>query len=418
MEIIQRRKYLSELISLQDNGMIKVITGMRRCGKSFLLFKLFVNYLEEQGIDNDHILKVNFEDFKNEYLRNAHTLYSYIEEHITDKRKYYILLDEVQLLERFEDVLNGFLNLDNVDIYVTGSNAKFLSKDIITEFRGRGYEIRIYPLNFQEFFSAYNGSVQSALNEYMLYGGLPQILSFNSDEQKVNFLKLLFTETYIKDIKDRYAIRNDDDLEELLNILSSNVGSLTNPNKLANTYQSKKKSTISYPTIKSYLDYLCDSFLIEKAMRYDVKGKQYINTPMKYYFMDLGLRNVRINFRQYEKTHLMENLIYNELRCRGFNVDIGSMPISYMDTNGQRVRVALEIDFVCNLGSMRYYIQSAYRMETEEKVKQEKASLHHIDDSFKKIIIVGEECPVTRDEQGITTMSIYDFLLKDNSLEL
>lgn len=418
MEIIQRRKYLSELISLQDNGMIKVITGMRRCGKSFLLFKLFVNYLEEQGIDNDHILKVNFEDFKNEYLRNAHTLYSYIEERITDKRKYYILLDEVQLLERFEDVLNGFLNLDNVDIYVTGSNAKFLSKDIITEFRGRGYEIRIYPLNFQEFFSAYNDSVQSALNEYMLYGGLPQILSFNSDEQRVNFLKLLFTETYIKDIKDRYAIRNDDDLEELLNILSSNVGSLTNPNKLANTYQSKKKSTISYPTIKSYLDYLCDSFLIEKAMRYDVKGKQYINTPMKYYFMDLGLRNVRINFRQYEKTHLMENLIYNELRCRGFNVDIGSMPISYMDTNGQRVRVALEIDFVCNLGSMRYYIQSAYRMETEEKVKQEKASLHHIDDSFKKIIIVGEECPVTRDEQGITTMSIYDFLLKDNSLEL
>lgn len=418
MEIIQRRKYLSELISLQDNGMIKVITGMRRCGKSFLLFKLFVNYLEEQGIDNNHILKVNFEDFKNEYLRNAHTLYSYIEEHITDKRKYYILLDEVQLLERFEDVLNGFLNLDNVDIYVTGSNAKFLSKDIITEFRGRGYEIRIYPLNFQEFFSAYNGSVQSALNEYMLYGGLPQILSFNSDEQKVNFLKLLFTETYIKDIKDRYAIRNDDDLEELLNILSSNVGSLTNPNKLANTYQSKKKSTISYPTIKSYLDYLCDSFLIEKAMRYDVKGKQYINTPMKYYFMDLGLRNVRINFRQYEKTHLMENLIYNELRRRGFNVDIGSMPISYMDTNGQRVRVALEIDFVCNLGSMRYYIQSAYRMETQEKVKQKKASLHHIDDSFKKIIIVGEECPVTRDEQGITTMSIYDFLLKDNSLEL
>lgn len=418
MEIIQRRKYLSELISLQDNGMIKVITGMRRCGKSFLLFKLFVNYLEEQGIDNDHILKVNFEDFKNEYLRNAHTLYSYIEEHITDKRKYYILLDEVQLLERFEDVLNGFLNLDNVDIYVTGSNAKFLSKDIITEFRGRGYEIRIYPLNFQEFFSAYNGSVQSALNKYMLYGGLPQILSFNSDEQKVNFLKLLFTETYIKDIKDRYAIRNDDDLEELLNILSSNVGSLTNPNKLANTYQSIKKSTISYPTIKSYLDYLCDSFLIEKAMRYDVKAKQYINTPMKYYFMDLGLRNVRINFRQYEKTHLMENLIYNELRRRGFNVDIGSMPISYMDTNGQRVRVALEIDFVCNLGSMRYYIQSAYRMETQEKVKQKKASLHHIDDSFKKIIIVGEECPVTRDEQGITTMSIYDFLLKDNSLEL
>ena len=418
MEIIQRRKYLSELISLQDNGMIKVITGMRRCGKSFLLFKLFVNYLEEQGIDNDHILKVNFEDFKNEYLRNAHTLYSYIEERITDKRKYYILLDEVQLLERFEDVLNGFLNLDNVDIYVTGSNAKFLSKDIITEFRGRGYEIRIYPLNFQEFFSTYNGSVQSALNEYMLYGGLPQILSFNSDEQKVNFLKLLFTETYIKDIKDRYAIRNDDDLEELLNILSSNVGSLTNPNKLANTYQSKKKSTISYPIIKSYLDYLCDSFLIEKAMRYNVKGKQYINTPMKYYFMDLGLRNVRINFRQYEKTHLMENLIYNELRCRGFNVDIGSMPISYMDSNGQRVRVALEIDFVCNLGSMRYYIQSAYRMETAEKVKQEKASLHHIDDSFKKIIIVGEECPVTRDEQGITTMSIYDFLLKDNSLEL
>ena len=322
------------------------------------------------------------------------------------------------MLEHFEDVLNGFLNMPNVEVYVTGSNAKFLSKDIITEFRGRGYEIKMYPLCFSEYMSAYNGSVQAGLNEYMLYGGLPQILSYATEEQKTKFLKTLFDETYIKDIKDRYAIRKDADLEELVNILASGIGALTNPNKLANTFLSEKKSSISYDTIKDYIDYLCDSFLVEKSTRYDIKGKRYINSPYKYYFMDLGLRNARINFRQYEKGHIMENLIYNEMRVRGFNVDVGSVPVYTKDAQGKPLRANLEVDFVCNLGSRRYYIQSAFRMESDEKMRQERASLVNVDDSFKKIIVLGEECPVTHDEQGITTISIYDFLLNENSLEL
>ena len=331
---------------------------------------------------------------------------------------HYILLDEVQMVEHFEDVLNGFLKIRHVDVYVTGSNAEFLSKDIITEFRGRGYEVKMYPLCFCEYMSAYKGSVQAGLNEYMLYGGLPQILSYTTEEQKTKFLKTLFDETYIKDIKDRYDIRKDDDLEELINIMASGIGALTNPNKLANTFRSEKKSVISYDTIKDYIDYLCDSFLVEKSTRYDIKGKRYVNSPYKYYFMDLGLRNARINFRQYEKSHLMENLIYNEMRVRGFNVDVGTVPTYTKNEEGKPQRANLEVDFVCNLGSRRYYIQSAYRMESEEKIKQERASLLKVDDSFKKIIVLGEECPVTRDEQGITTMSIFDFLLKENSLEL
>lgn len=416
--MINRDRYLNELISLQGNGMIKVIAGMRRCGKSYLLFDIFVDYLKEQGITPDHIIQVDFEDFKNRELRNANNLYAYIENAIKDDRKYYILLDEVQMLEHFEDVLNGILRMRNTDIYVTGSNAKFLSKDIITEFRGRGYEIKMYPLSFKEFMSAYPGSVRAGLNEYMLYGGLPQITSYTTEEQRINFLKSLFDETYIKDIKDRYAIRKDDDLKELVNIVASGIGALTNPNKLANTFRSEKKSPITYDTVKSYIDYLCDSFLIEKATRYDIKGKNYINSPYKYYFMDLGLRNARLNFRQYERSHLMENLIYNEMRIRGYNVDVGAVPILRTGNDGKRQRSTLEVDFVCNLGSRRYYIQSAYRMDSDEKSRQERNSLLNIDDSFKKIIIIGEECPVTRDEYGITTISIYDFLLKDNSLEL
>lgn len=345
-------------------------------------------------------------------------MYSYVESQIKDNRIHYILLDEIQMLEHFEDVLNGFLNIQNVEVYVTGSNAKFLSKDIITEFRGRGYEIKMYPLSFREYMSAYEGSVQAGLNEYMLYGGLPQILSYVTEEQKTKFLKTLFDETYIKDIKDRYAIRKDDDLEELINILASGIGALTNPNKLANTFRSEKKSEITYDTIKDYIDFLCDSFIIEKSTRYDIKGKRYINSPYKYYFMDLGLRNARINFRQYEKSHLMENLIYNEMRVRGFNVDVGTVTTYTKNEEGKSQRINLEVDFVCNLGSRRYYIQSAYRMESEEKIKQERASLVKVDDSFKKIIVLGEECPITRDEQGITTIGIYDFLLKENSLEL
>ena len=416
--MIQRNKYLNELVSLQGNGMIKVITGMRRCGKSYLLFNIFVSYLREQGINPEQIIKINLEDFKHRALRNPNNMYSYVESQIKDDRTHYILLDEIQLLEHFEDVLNGFLNIQNVEVYVTGSNAKFLSKDIITEFRGRGYEIKMYPLSFREYMSAYQGSVQAGLNEYMLYGGLPQILSCITEEQKSKFLKTLFDETYIKDIKDRYAIRKDDDLEDLINILASGIGSLTNPNKLANTFRSKKKSEITYDTIKNYIDFLCDSFIIEKSTRYDIKGKRYINSPYKYYFMDLGLRNARINFRQYEKSHLMENLIYNEMRVRGFNVDVGTVLAYTKNEEGKSQRTNLEVDFVCNLGSRRYYIQSAYRMESEEKIKQERTSLEKVDDSFKKIIVLGEECPITRDEQGITTIGIYDFLLKENSLEL
>lgn len=363
----RKEKYLEELVSLQNNGMIKVITGMRRCGKSFLLFEIFTSYLENNGIAPDHIIKVDLEDYKNRAMRNPDNLYAYVESRIIDDGMYYILLDEVQMLDNFEDVLNGFLKMRNVDIYVTGSNAKFLSKDIITEFRGRGFEVKMYPLSFSEYMSAYSGSVQAGFNEYMLYGGLPQILSYTSEEQKVRFLKTLFDETYIKDIKDRYDIRKDDDLEELINIMASGIGALTNPNKLANTFRSEKKSIISYDTVKDYIDYLCDSFLIEKSTRYDIKGKRYVNSPYKYYFMDLGLRNARINFRQSEKSHLMENLIYNELRVRGFNVDVGVVPIVTKDKDGKQQRSNLEVDFICNLGSRRYYIQSAYRMESEEK---------------------------------------------------
>lgn len=418
MKHIERRKYLDELVSLRNNGMIKIITGMRRCGKSYLLFEIFTSYLESNGIAPDHIIKVDLEDYRNRAMRNPDNLYAYVESRITDGDMYYILLDEVQMLDQFEDVLNGFLRIRNADIYVTGSNAKFLSKDIITEFRGRGFEVKMYPLSFSEYMSAYPGTVQAGLNEYMLYGGLPQILSYPTEEQKVRFLKALFDETYLKDIKDRYEIRKDDDWEELINIMASGIGALTNPNKLANTFQSEKKSPISNDTVKNYIDYLCDSFLIEKSTRYDIKGKRYINSPYKYYFMDLGLRNARINFRQSEKSHLMENMVYNELRIRGFNVDVGVVPVVRRGEDGKQHRSSLEVDFVCNLGSRRYYIQSAYRMESDEKIRQERASLLRVDDSFKKIIVIGEESPITRDEAGITTISIYDFLLKENSLEL
>ena len=391
---------------------------MRRCGKSYLLFEIFVSYLKEHGISNEQIIAVDLEDYRNRELRKPDNLYAYMENRMKSKEKYYILLDEVQMLEHFEEVLNGFLRMPNADVYVTGSNARLLSKDIITEFRGRGYEVKMYPLCFREYMSAYQGTMQAGLNEYLLYGGLPQILMYNTEEQKVRFLKTLFDETYIKDIKDRYDIRKDDDLEELINIIASNIGALTSPNKLANTFRSEKKSAVSYDTIKNYIDFLSDSFLVEKATRYDIKGKHYIDSPFKYYFMDLGLRNARINFRQNERTHLMENLVYNELRARSFNVDVGSVSSVGTNSEGKRLRSTLEVDFVCNLGSRRYYIQSTYRMPSEEKLEQERASLLRIGDAFKKIIVTGEEGPITRDEHGITTISIYDFLLKENSLEL
>ena len=415
---IKRDLYLQQLIDRRHNGMIKVVTGVRRCGKSYLVFNLFNNYLKSNGVDDKHIIKVNLENRRNKKLRNPDALLEYIDAQLIDQDMYYILLDEVQLVEEFEDVLNSYLDVPNADVYVTGSNARFLSKDVITEFRGRGDEVKIYPLSFAEFMSAFDGSNQLGLDEYMTFGGLPLILSYKTQEQKSAYLKNLFEETYIKDIKERYQIRHEEVFEELLNIISSSIGSLTNPTKLSKTFQSVKHVNVNPETIKYYLEYLCDSFLVSKAMRYDVKGKKYIDTPYKYYFTDMGLRNARINFRQDEKTHIMENVIYNELLIRGFNVDVGVVPVVSRDENGKQVRSRLEIDFVCNQGSKRYYVQSAFRMNSESKEQQEQASLTKVNDSFKKIIITGEESLVHRNEQGITTMSIYDFLLNPNALEL
>ena len=382
------------------------------------MFNLFSNYLKSIGVDNEHIIKVNLESRRNKKLRNPDALLEYLDGKLVDQQMHYILLDEVQKVDEFVDVLNSYLDVPNADVYVTGSNARFLSKDVITEFRGRGDEVKIYPLSFSEFMSAYSGSKQLGLDEYMTFGGLPLILSFKTEEQKSAYLKSLFEETYINDIKERYQIRHEDEFEELINIISSSIGSLTNPTKLAKTFKSVKQVTIDPETIKNYLEYLCDSFLVSKALRYDVKGKKYIDTPSKYYFTDMGLRNARINFRQDEKTHMMENLIYNELLIRGFNVDVGVVPVVTRDENGKQMRSQLEIDFVCNQGSKRYYIQSAYRLDSEEKRQQEQASLIKVNDSFKKIIITSEEGIVHRNEQGITTMSIYDFLLNPNALEL
>lgn len=415
---IKRDLYLQQLIDNKGNGMIKIITGVRRSGKSYLLFNIFASWLKEEGVDEQHIIMVNLEDRRNKKLRDPDTLLDYIDSKIVDNGQYYILLDEVQLVREFEDVLNSYLHISNVDVYVTGSNARFLSKDVITEFRGRGFEIRIMPLSFSEFFSVYEGSKQLALDEYMMYGGLPQICSLTTEKSKSEYLKGLFEETYIKDIQERYHIQKEDELGELINIISSSIGSLTNPRKLANTFLSVKNERISPNTLKLWLEYLCDSFLVSKAMRYDVKGRNYIDTPSKYYFSDMGLRNARINFRQDEKTHIMENVIYNELLVRGFNVDVGVVPIIVRDKDGKQKYSQLEIDFVCNQGSRRYYIQSAFRIDNEGKMAQEQASLLKVNDSFKKIIIVGEECLVHRNEQGITTMSIYDFLLNNNSLDL
>ena len=415
---IKRDLYLYRLIARMHNGMIKVVTGVRRCGKSYLLFNLFYKYLINQGIDDKHIIKIALDDRANKKFRDPDFLCDYIHQTISDNQQYYILLDEVQFVSEFEDVLNSFLHIPNADTYVTGNNARFLSKDVITEFRVRGDEIKMYPLSFSEFLSGYEGDRIEAFDAYMTYGGLPQVLSIKEPEQKSSYLKNLFEETYIKDIKDRYGIRHDDELEELVNTIASSVGGLTNPTKIANTFESLKKHKISKETVKVYLDYLCDSFLVEKAMRYDVKGRKYINTPVKYYFADCGLRNARLNFRQVEKSHLTENIIYNELRSRGYNVDVGVVTVRTANGRGIREQRQCEVDFVCNLGSKRYYIQSAYKMETEEKEKQEKMSLRNIDDSFKKIIITGEPSLVQRDNDGITTISIYDFLLNDNSLEI
>lgn len=416
--IIQRDSYVQSLIDRMHNGMIKVITGMRRSGKSFLLFNLFRNYLTSSGIDDSHIISVALDDRMNRKLRNPDNLCDFVRSRITAGNTYYIMLDEVQMVEDFADVLNSFLHIPNADVYVTGSNARFLSKDVITEFRGRGDEVRVFPLSFREYLTAFDGSRERALDEFMLFGSLPQILSLPTPEQKSTYLKNLFTETYLTDIKERYRIQRDAEFEELINIISSAIGSLTNPNKIVNTFKTVKNVSIDQATVKSYLDYLCDAFIVERSMRYDVKGRHYIDTPSKYYFTDIGLHNARLNFRQDEHTHIMENVIYNELRIRGFNVDVGVVPTTYTDTEGNRRRSQLEIDFVCNLGSRRYYVQSAFHIDSDEKRQQEQASLIKVNDSFKKIVIVGDDVAIHRNEQGITTMSILDFLTNDHSLDL
>ena len=414
---IKRDRYLNTLISKEHNGLIKVITGMRRCGKSYLLFTLFKEHLLSEGVAEDHIIEIAFDAFENRKYRDPDVLYPYLKEQIKDDAMYYVLLDEIQLLGEFESILNSLIRMKNVDVYVTGSNARFLSKDVITEFRGRGDEVHMHPLSFAEFMSVYQGTKQDGWNEYMLYGGIPLVLEFTTPDQKIAFLKSLFEETYISDIVGRHHIRNKAELEDLLNILSSAIGSLTNPEKLSATFQTVKKKKISTSTLRRYIDYLCDSFLIDSAIRYDVKRKKYIDTPVKYYFTDMGLRNARLNFRQIEETHSMENIIFNELKMRGFNVDVGVIVQYETNGKGNGTRKQLEIDFVCNQGSKRYYIQSAYAIPDQAKMEQEQRSLMLTGDFFKRLIITKDTPAPYYNESGVLIMSVYDFLLNQNSLE-
>ena len=415
---IRRDIYLNKLISKKHNGLIKVVTGMRRCGKSYLLLNLFKEYLINEGVNENHIIEIAFDSFENRKYRDPEVLFPYLMEKIADNEMYYVLLDEVQMLDDFESVLNSLGRKKNVDVYVTGSNAKFLSKDIITEFRGRGDEVHMYPLTYSEFMSVYDGDKQEGWRDYVLFGGIPLVLGFETADQKSDFLKSLFEETYISDITGRNNIRNKAELEELLNILSSAIGSLTNPSKLSATFKSVKNKTISKYTIIKYIDYLKDSFLIDSAIRYDIKGKKYINTPSKYYFTDLGLRNARLNFRQVEETHAMENIIFNELKVRGYNVDVGVVVMNEVDKNGKKIRKQLEVDFVCNKGSKRFYIQSAYALPDKEKMEQEQRSLVNIGDGFKKIIITKDAVAPLYNDEGILVMSVYDFLLNPDSMEI
>lgn len=413
---IKRDLYLNKLIRHKHNGMIKVITGIRRCGKSYLLFELFYKHLLSVGVKNDHILKIALDDRMNKKYRDPDFLCEYVHTFIKDEDMYYILLDEVQLVPEFEDVLNSFLHIKNADTFVTGSNAKFLSKDVITEFRGRGDQIHIAPLSFSEFMTAYKGSVEHGWNQYINFGGLPKLFEFPTIEDKSNYLKNIVTETYIKDIKERNDIRGNAELEELLDILSSAIGSLTNPKKLSDTFKSVKQVSIHPDTLKTYLDYFVDSFLIEQAKRYNIKGKKYINTPSKYYFTDIGLRNARLNFRQSEETHAIENIVYNELKIRGFNVDVGIVDYYSSDNNKKSTLKQTEVDFVCNMSDKRYYIQVALSLPSQQKLEQEQNSLMHITDSFKKIIIVKDISRSHYNENGIYLMSLFDFLLNPDSL--
>ena len=411
--IIERNSYLNKLTNHRHNGMIKVITGIRRSGKSFLLFRLFKKFLTDEGIDDEHIIEMAFDDFGNRQYRNPEVFYDYVKKRINDGRMYYLLLDEVQLMDNFVDVLNGFLYMNNVDVYITGSNARFLSKDIITEFRGRGDQIHISPLSFREFMTVFQGSKEDGWAAYLRYGGLPPVVLQPTDEEREKLLHSLINETYLIDILNRNRIKNDAELAELFQILASSIGALTNPQKLSNTFKSVKKVSISTTTLKNYIDYLSEAFLIEPSNRYDVKGKKYISTPLKYYFTDMGLRNALLNFRQYEETHLMENAIYNELRLRGWNVDVGAVIVNTRNEKGTSERKQLEIDFVCNKGSKRCYIQSALSLPDQEKMQQETNSLLRIDDSFQKTVITGGNAKPWTDNNGIQFLNIYDFLLGD-----
>lgn len=415
---IKRDYYLEQLLSRRHNGLIKVITGLRRCGKSYLLRTLFKNHLLNEGVSQDHIIEMAFDLFDNLEYRDPKVFYPWIKEQIKDDGQYYILLDEVQLLHEFVSVLNGLAEKKNCDVYVTGSNAKFLSKDIATEFGGRGDEVHMYPLSFAEFMTVYDGHYYDGFNEYMTYGGIPIVVLAETAEQKMALLENLFAETYIRDIKTRNKLRNVGEMETLLDILSSSIGSLTNPNKLCNTFHTVNKSKITATTITKYMEYLEDSFLIEQAKRYDIKGKSYIGTPQKYYFTDLGLRNARIGYRQMEVTHSMENIIYNELRIRGYKVDVGNLNITEQDKNKRLVKKQLEVDFICTGGSKKYYIQSAYLLETPEKMKQEIRPFLKIGDSFKKIVITSNTPKPFYTEDGILIMSVYDFLRNSQSLEI
>ena len=428
---IYRDFYLQKMIRRKNNGLIKVITGIRRCGKSYLLNNLFYHHLLDSGVEADHIIRFAFDSADDLYLMGENLIQiekekrgadpekflSYIHSKVTKDGMYYLLLDEIQMLDCFEAVLNGYLHKENMDIFVTGSNARLLSKDIATEFAGRGDEIHMYPLSFAEFMSVYQEDKYMGLSEYMLYGGIPLVVLRASAKDKAAALQNLFNEIYIRDITRYNRVKNIGELEDLLNILSSAIGSLTNPEKLHNTFKTVKKSKITANTIRKYLEYFEDSFLIESAQRYDIKGKAYIETPKKYYFSDLGLRNARINFRQFEQTHSMENVIYNELRMRGYSVDVGVIPVTEKGAEGKATRRQLEVDFICNLGSARYYVQSAYSLPDEEKRLQEIRPFRKIDDSFKKIIITKDIVQPHYDEYGILTINIYDFLLKPDCLE-
>lgn len=416
--LISRDKYLDALKIRMNNHMVKVITGIRRCGKSYLVFKIFHNYLIENGVPEDHIIKIELDQRKNREYRDPDNILNYIDSLITDDKQYYVLLDEVQMLKEFEEVLNSLLHIDNVDVYVTGSNSKFLSKDIITEFRGRGDEVHVYPLSFKEFMEAYDGDEYKGWAEYVTYGGLPLTVTMKTDGQKAQYLSTLFDETYIKDIIERNHIEKVQELNDLINVIASTIGALSNPSKIEATFKSVIQSEISLNTIRQYIEYLKDAFVINEAQRYDVKGRKYIGTPVKYYFEDIGLRNARLGFRQVEETHLMENIIYNELRMRGFQVDVGVVQKREKNEAGAFTKKQLEIDFIANQGSKKYYIQSAYSLPDADKMKQEKASLINVNDSFKKIIVVKDVINVRHDEDGITIMSVYDFLLKDNSMEM